>query len=262
VHWRWALLLVAGCDGVFGLTHLREPPDASGDGAPADAIDAPECMSQTLHDEDGDGLKDDCDACPTIDSTHADADHDGLPDACDPNISRSIDGDRILLASTFASSTDLSSTYDTSGSASAFVSGDAVQLPPGSVVATKQPFLPTQFVATIDSFVDAGTDALADQIQVGANGGTCSISLVGCASEANKICVQFGPPETKDVAGSDILSISVYQKPDGLHCDIETGSLGILRVETPGMFMNSVPFMKATGSATVRVSSFVVYGEK
>ena len=37
------------------------------------------------HDEDGDGLDDGCDTCPTVIDLSVDADGDSLDDACDPD---------------------------------------------------------------------------------------------------------------------------------------------------------------------------------
>jgi hypothetical protein len=69
-------LLLAGC-GRFGFGELG---------------DAPAC---TGHDEDGDGVADACDVCPTVaDANQLDGDRDGVGDACDPR--PAIDGDYIL----------------------------------------------------------------------------------------------------------------------------------------------------------------------
>jgi len=49
-----------------------------------DAIDATQCAPG--HDEDADGIPDDCDGCPHIaDPQQADGDRDGVGDVCDPN---------------------------------------------------------------------------------------------------------------------------------------------------------------------------------
>lgn len=71
-------LLGPGCDGVFGLVHVRpeDPPDA----APPDA----ECVP-VGHDEDGDAIDDACDPCPFDVDNSGDADGDGIALACDPD---------------------------------------------------------------------------------------------------------------------------------------------------------------------------------
>jgi hypothetical protein len=48
-------------------------------------IDAVPCVPTTQHDEDSDGIPDDCDVCPHIaDPGQADSDGDRVGDACDP----------------------------------------------------------------------------------------------------------------------------------------------------------------------------------
>jgi hypothetical protein len=71
-------LLPAGCDGVFGLTHvtLGDQPDAP-------SVDAT-CVP-VGHDEDGDALDDACDPCPFDADNSGDADGDGIALACDPD---------------------------------------------------------------------------------------------------------------------------------------------------------------------------------
>jgi hypothetical protein len=82
------LMLLAGCDVVFG---LADPPPIAADAPVIDApaIDAPPhpCTGvAVIHDEDLDGLDDTCDRCPSIsDPIDPDRDGDGVGDGCDPN---------------------------------------------------------------------------------------------------------------------------------------------------------------------------------
>ncbi len=70
-------LVACGCDAVFHLEPVPEPPDA---------YRALSCEQRTSHDEDHDGITDACDDCPGIaDPMQQDADGDGVGDACDPS---------------------------------------------------------------------------------------------------------------------------------------------------------------------------------
>ena len=63
-------LLGGGCDAIFDLEH----------------VDHRECFLD--HDEDGDGLEDDCDPCPFDIDNAGDDDNDGIAQACDPDPAR------------------------------------------------------------------------------------------------------------------------------------------------------------------------------
>ena len=82
MHRAWLLLLVA-CDKVLGLS--PNPVDAT-------AIDASPDARLAMHDEDGDGVDDNIDLCPTFaDPTQLDEDRDGVGNACDPHPNDAID---------------------------------------------------------------------------------------------------------------------------------------------------------------------------
>lgn len=69
-------------------------PDQDGDGVP-DAMDnCPTVPNPDQHDEDGDRLGDVCDPCP-VSTTNTDTDGDGVGDACDPHPSSP--GDKLAL---------------------------------------------------------------------------------------------------------------------------------------------------------------------
>lgn len=89
------LVLAAGCDRLFDI-HRIEVPAGSGPDAPIVDLDATtDAANCGMHDEDGDGMFDRCDPCPTIsDAGDGDEDHDGVGDACDPDPSlpNTIDG--------------------------------------------------------------------------------------------------------------------------------------------------------------------------
>ena len=83
----WLLLALTACDAVFGVEHGAPPEN---------------CDEVTTHDEDGDGVVDACDNCPTV--ANADQanvlDADGVGDVCDPH--PIADGDAIVRFVSFA----------------------------------------------------------------------------------------------------------------------------------------------------------------
>jgi hypothetical protein len=76
-HRSWLLPLVAASAcGRFGF--------ATKDNVSVDANVL--CISAISHDDDGDGVNDDCDLCPGIaEAAQGDRDHDGVGDLCDPD---------------------------------------------------------------------------------------------------------------------------------------------------------------------------------
>lgn len=260
----YALLLLAGCDRVFALTHVNASPDAQSDVAVV--VDSPmqmPCAPTTTHDEDGDGIVDNCDACPTVISTSVDTDGDGLTDACDPNISTSVDGDKILLASVFASTSELSADYTQGGATNATVSADVLTLPGGANATTVMTMTPTKIVATVAQFTPiTGGGGFVDTFSIGANGVQCAISPTGCNNEAGMICISLGPPETKAVSASLISRVSLWQDTTGTHCQVDTRTPASVASSSTGMFTSSKGFAKTTINMRVVLDSLVFYGEK
>lgn len=99
---RWLFpLLLAGC-GRFGFDLFDDngiPDDAGADSSVTDDL-CPGIAGEQLHDEDSDGVGDECDACPHLANLNADGDGDGVGDACDPN--PTVGGEQIRAFVTFA----------------------------------------------------------------------------------------------------------------------------------------------------------------
>jgi hypothetical protein len=86
-----SLLLLGACNQVLGIGETHLPVDANA------------CLLHPgdpgFHDEDGDGLADQCDNCPTtsnppVNGAQPDGDGDGVGDACDPH--PQLRGDKIV----------------------------------------------------------------------------------------------------------------------------------------------------------------------
>lgn len=261
---RWAsiLLLLVGCDRVFALTPVNPGADARGDGNAVDALGPQPCAPTTAHDEDGDGLVDNCDSCPTVVSTPpVDTDSDGLGDSCDPNLSMSVDGDKILLASVFASTSELSASYSQGGTVNAIVSSDTLVLQGDCNATTVMLMTPTKIVAQVAQFTTNGTGQYIDMFTFGGNGLTCSISPVGCNNEQGMICISLGTPETKAIPASAVMSVSLWSDSTGSHCEVATAS-GKSGSSSTGSFTSSKDFARTSNSARMVLTSLVFYGEK
>ena len=249
----------SGCDKLFSLAHVPAwSPDARADDA--GATDTPAaCIAKTQHDEDSDNLKDDCDACPTITSDLLDGDGDGLTDACDPDLSNSVDGDRIVFVALFASSAELATLFDTSGTgAAASISADRLVLPAGAQAAVKTTSVPTQMAIEVASVT--GSD-LADGLMLAQNGASCSVTAAGCGGEIGSICVSFGSNVTRSFPISAVKGVRIFQTEALLHCEIDLGT-ATFTSDTPGTFTNSIPFVRALGNGQASIDNFVIYGEK
>jgi len=82
---RFVVVGLLGCLGACGRLSFDSIGTSGGDagsdanGTPRDAL---ACTAN--HDEDGDGIDDNCDPCPQIAGDAADSDGDGVGNACDP----------------------------------------------------------------------------------------------------------------------------------------------------------------------------------
>jgi hypothetical protein len=83
-----ALLLLAGCNVVYGLDETKTKPgvlDVDGDGFEDDVDNCPGVANADQTDSDDDGVGDLCDSCPSMPGAFdpIDEDDDGLVDVCD-----------------------------------------------------------------------------------------------------------------------------------------------------------------------------------
>ena len=88
MHALVVVVLLAGCDQII---HLHATT----------MIDASPCTLKpddpNFHDEDGDGIENDCDNCPGIfNQDQKDQDGDGVGDACDPHLT--LKGDQLVVS--------------------------------------------------------------------------------------------------------------------------------------------------------------------
>jgi hypothetical protein len=162
---RAALLaLLAGCNSLLGVhTFESGAADAALDAPPDEpaldvAVDGRHCFSS--HDEDGDGVLDDCDNCPAVTNPNqADADGDGVGDACDPELGEQ---DTLVLFDPFLT---VSGWTPTTGIWSGL--GDAVETPMTAAGASLDrtivalPHATMETVVSIPGLVDKATAGIA-----------------------------------------------------------------------------------------------------
>jgi hypothetical protein len=236
----------AGCDRVLGLTHVDVRTDAAVDAAVDVPVDMPMgdagCIGNG-HDEDLDGIDDNCDDCPADPNpAQADSDSDGVGDACDP--SPSSPGDTILLFLPFTGT----SGYVISGSSA--VDADDVRLFGTTTLATAAAYTPTR----VEAGVSYGAAMTTDVISLFAGTapghfGRCLVDDGDSMCGAGKLCVGAGVDSNNpqlaawaalvatdtlrlDVGGTDFictaragsLSASVASLPD----TVMSGSVGVI----------------------------------
>lgn len=107
MRWHGLLVLVAGCNDLWGLAPTRsrdavslDQPDGDGDGIVDVDDNCPAVANPEQGDADRDRRGDHCDDCPLVGNAAGnDVDGDGLGDACDPHPVQT--GDCLLALDTF-----------------------------------------------------------------------------------------------------------------------------------------------------------------
>ena len=115
-----AVVLVAGCNSVFGLEETFPLDEDADDDGVADLDDNCRDVANALQlDSDHDGAGDECDACPVVAnaSDAADTDGDSIADMCDPR--PTIAGDCMILLDRFSDPAALAATWTIYGDANA-----------------------------------------------------------------------------------------------------------------------------------------------
>ena len=185
------LLLVAGCDRLFGF-----------DEVPAPEIDAPAggCVMSIEHDDDGDCVPDTVDDCPGMpDPTQADRDGDLVGDACDPDPLRA--GNTLVV---FVPNTDplTLSNWNVSGAWS--ITRDALADADTTNGGEDWAYWSEQDLNPVEVQTIVHIDTLGDV--------------------ENRVGVAFAvPPATSGLPSSE-LSCAIRRATDGVHLDAFAGS--------------------------------------
>lgn len=258
------MLVLGGCDKLFDLEHVTSNKDGGivdavrpGDVAPADdaQLDAGACVP-TSADEDGDGLSDNCDACPTvISAASADSDHDGLPDACDPR--PGVGGDRILLAATFSSPPD-PSTFQVVNAIYSADDGGRVAVGTSGLIRTLASYAPTKVEVRFGG-IGGGVVTATTTLSVGAV--SCRLGAGGCTGSVSATCLTAAPGGVPSDFPSSPSSIGVLEliKTDATECRLGTSTALAASVAT-AQLSTGVIGVATNALGTARVESIVVYG--
>lgn len=254
----------AGCDRVLGLARVDVRSDATVDvrvDAPVDvSVDAAGCVGNG-HDEDLDGIDDNCDDCPADPNPgQADGDGDRVGDACDP--SPGSPGDTILL---FLPFTDTSG-YGVSGSH--IVDTDDVQLFGTATLTTTAAYTPTRVEAGV-SYGAAMTNDVISLFAGTAPGhfGRCLVDDGDSMCGAGQLCVGAGVDSNNPqlapwpgLVATDTLRLDV----GGTYfiCTARAGSVSASVMSLPVSVMSGsvgvISYVSAGDAAVVRY--LIVYG--
>jgi hypothetical protein len=262
MRWLVVLVAVAGCDKLFSVDHItvhggeQGMDGGDGDARPVDSPDLDADLCTMMPDEDGDGVSDICDACPTVNNTNpANADSDELPDACDPR--PTTPGDRIVFKALFTTVDD-EALFMFSGSHSyngapinhGIETLGAAGTPSG--MQTNDPFTPIKIEVNVAGFTSATTN---DEVGVGTSAVKCFVNQ--CSLGTCFVMIPGNGAGNISSQPSSVSQISI-RAAGGLVCTVTgNGSSG----STSNSGFGFAPIIIGTlGDAVVPVKSIVVYG--
>jgi hypothetical protein len=269
LRWLAALVLLGGCHKLLDLEHLASPGDARGDDADADrdgavpvsdagSDAAPTCPAMVAFDEDGDGLDDSCDPCPTAVSNSVDADGDGLPNACDPDLGAN-GRDRILLAATFGQASD---TLAFTLSNATWMAGNngRVQLVPSGVLKTTVPYRATRIEVRISAITTTADSARVTIANIGTV--ECRVTASNCSTGAGT-CVEISPANGGSVGNGQLISLVSrieFSSTTSASSCVVTGNGG-LTANSGAPFANDPLGISTSAAMSLDVRSVVIYGD-
>ena len=257
-------LALAGCQ-VFYAVDDRKPDAAVVGDAPGSGDARGDARGPVGHDEDGDGIGDAADNCPSVaNADQHDTDGDGVGDACDPR--PGLAGDCILDFEPFAGE---STSYETFQNEWA-VGSDSI-----STVSTAAPlssFAMYPASSVVAAFAAPGLTG-ANQVAVFA-GADSMTSMPGTSCEATAMAKDCNgaPGACLDVDGTQVLWAGAAQvatlgldgvaSPGSVSCTgasaTDHAMVAKVGVLAPGTVGVVAPFLL---SGEVAVTSIVVYGE-
>ena len=212
-----AVLAVGGCDSLFNIHRIEITAGSnSSPDAPVIFLDAAaDAANCGMHDEDGDGVFDKCDTCPTISNANdGDADGDGVGDMCDPD-----QGPPNTIDAFYSFQTGLG----VNGTGDTYPNDNLHLTDAGNVVTVRQFRTPEVIVASIVT-LNAGVGA---EIVMNAGGSptvTCEISAA-CGSSPTCLILSSSTGVSSVAAlaftPAEISSLSLYRVGmSGVNCSV------------------------------------------
>lgn len=252
------MLMLGGCDKLFGLEPLSSREDGGlVDGPRSSDGDADPCIPDVF-DEDGDGLKDSCDACPTVPSNDDDEDDDGVPDACDPNVAIG-NRDRILFAAMFGDPAELTMGFESQNAVHDPTNNGRISLGANGLLRTISAYEPTKIeirLAGINGVMAGSTTSLT----VGSVG--CKVDAAGCAGALSATCITAAPGGAASEypgAPATIRLLELIQGSDLPDCRVGDGTDGASAEPTMNVTEGSID-LSTSSTGTTLVDSIVIYG--